>query len=181
MFERFTPDARAAVKCAQEEARSLRHPSIGTEHLVLAMLAGECLGGQLLRARGMSQQAARKRLEDWDGTGGRLDPGALAAIGIDLEAVRRAAEDRFGTGALSGGTTPMPRGHLPFTKHAKKVLELAVRESVATDAGEINSGHLLLGVIAEHDGLGARLILDADLDLDDLRREARSRAAHRAA
>ncbi len=178
MFERFTTDARAAVMTAQQEARALRHPVIGTEHLVLGMLGTECLGGRLLRTRGMSATVARRRLQ---GSADGLDPGALAAIGVDLDAVRRVVEERFGTGALGAAPTTMPRGHLRLTKRAKKVLELALREAVATDAGEINSGHLLLGVIAEPQCLGARLIGDAGVDVDALRGEARIRAAHRAA
>ena len=39
MFERFTAEARQSVQRAQEEARELRHPSIGTEHLLLGMAA----------------------------------------------------------------------------------------------------------------------------------------------
>jgi plasmid stability protein len=38
-FNRFTPAARAAVRAAQEEARSLGHDHIGTEHLLLGVLA----------------------------------------------------------------------------------------------------------------------------------------------
>ena len=39
MFERFTTEARTAVVRAQTEARSLGHGWIGTEHLLLALLA----------------------------------------------------------------------------------------------------------------------------------------------
>ena len=39
MFERFTTEARQTVVGAQTEARRLRHRWIGTEHLLLALLA----------------------------------------------------------------------------------------------------------------------------------------------
>jgi predicted DNA-binding transcriptional regulator AlpA len=39
MFGRFSPEARAVVIRAQEEARTLRHAYIGTEHLLLALLS----------------------------------------------------------------------------------------------------------------------------------------------
>jgi ATP-dependent Clp protease ATP-binding subunit ClpA len=39
MFERFTDGARASVVLAQEQARRLRHSYIGTEHLLLGLLA----------------------------------------------------------------------------------------------------------------------------------------------
>lgn len=38
MFERFTGDARQVVVLAQEQARELRHPYIGTEHLLLGLV-----------------------------------------------------------------------------------------------------------------------------------------------
>src|SRR5215469_10408732 len=39
MFERFTAEARRAIVQAQEEARRLQHNYIGTEHLLLGLLA----------------------------------------------------------------------------------------------------------------------------------------------
>ncbi len=38
MFERFTEAARQVVVVAQDEARLLKHPSVGTEHLLLGMV-----------------------------------------------------------------------------------------------------------------------------------------------
>ncbi|HEY4412839.1 MAG TPA: Clp protease N-terminal domain-containing protein [Gaiellaceae bacterium] len=38
-LNRFTPMARAAIRAAQEEARGLGHDHIGTEHLLLGVLA----------------------------------------------------------------------------------------------------------------------------------------------
>src|SRR5947209_17934049 len=39
LFTRFTPRARASVAHAQEAARRLRHGSIGTEHVLLGLMA----------------------------------------------------------------------------------------------------------------------------------------------
>ncbi|MGI8666005.1 MAG: Clp protease N-terminal domain-containing protein [Jatrophihabitans sp.] len=181
MFERFTGRARTVVAGAQDEARNLRQPFIGTEHLLLSLLAHEGLGQELLVARGMTAEATRTRLRAEEDPDGRLDPAALATLGIDLGQVRRAAEQQFGPGALSAGAKPMPQGHLPFNKQAKKVLELAVREAMAAHCQTINSGHLLLGVLAEGDGLGARLILEAGVQAAELTAEARLRAGQQAA
>src|SRR5690606_39747129 len=38
MFERFTDHARRVVVLAQEEARSLQHNYIGTEHILLGLI-----------------------------------------------------------------------------------------------------------------------------------------------
>ncbi len=60
MFERFTDRARTVVVMAQEEARGLGHPYIGTEHLLLGLLAeGNGVGAQVLNARGISLEVVR--------------------------------------------------------------------------------------------------------------------------
>jgi ATP-dependent Clp protease ATP-binding subunit ClpA len=41
MFERFTDRARRSIVLAQEEARRLQHNYIGTEHVLLGLLAEE--------------------------------------------------------------------------------------------------------------------------------------------
>jgi ATP-dependent Clp protease ATP-binding subunit ClpC len=41
MFERFTGYGRQIVRAAQEEARSLGHGYVGTEHLLLALLRSD--------------------------------------------------------------------------------------------------------------------------------------------
>ena len=38
MFEGFTDEARRVVVMAQQEARELHHPFVGTEHLLLGLL-----------------------------------------------------------------------------------------------------------------------------------------------
>lgn len=179
MFERFTAEARQIVVRAQDEARGLRHPWIGTEHLLLGMLTGPGDGGELLAARAMTAEWVRQQLRGPAGDN-KLDAAALRMLGIDLDEVRRAAEEQFGPGALEMGK-PMPRGHLPFTKRSKKVLELAVREAQALQSEQINSVHLLLGMLREHDGLGARLIERACPDIVALNTDAHERAGRRAA
>lgn len=180
MFERFTAEARQIVVRAQDEARGLRHPWIGTEHLLLGMLTGPGDGGELLGSRAMTAEWVRQELRGPVGQN-LLDAAALRMLGIDLDEVRRAAEEQFGPGALEVGAKPMPRGHIPFTKRAKKVLELAVRESQALHSERINSVHLLLGMLREHDGLGAQLIERACPDVAALDAEARERAGRQAA
>jgi len=63
MFERFTDRARRAVVSAQEEARRLQHNYIGTEHVLLGLLAVQ--GGvafKVLDRFGMSQEGVREEV-----------------------------------------------------------------------------------------------------------------------
>jgi ATP-dependent Clp protease ATP-binding subunit ClpA len=70
MFERFTDQARRVVVLAQEEARLLGHGYIGTEHILLGLLAeGEGLAFQALASLGISLDAAREQVAEIIGEG----------------------------------------------------------------------------------------------------------------
>src|SRR6202050_3684069 len=60
MFERFTERARQVVVLAQEEARTLRHDYIGTEHILLGLLREEeGLAARVLESLGLSADRVR--------------------------------------------------------------------------------------------------------------------------
>lgn len=64
MFERFTDRARRVVVRAQEEARALGHPSIGTEHLLLGLLDDpDGLAAAALRRLELDPEDLRGRAE----------------------------------------------------------------------------------------------------------------------
>jgi ATP-dependent Clp protease ATP-binding subunit ClpC len=70
MFTRFTPAARRVVVLGQEEARLLRHNYIGTEHLLLGLLAErESVGAQALQGAGITLDIARAGVEQLTGCG----------------------------------------------------------------------------------------------------------------
>ena len=50
------------------------------------------------------------------------------------------------------------KGHIPFTPRAKKVLELSLREALTLRSQSISSEHLLLGLVAEGEGVGAQIL-----------------------
>jgi ATP-dependent Clp protease ATP-binding subunit ClpC len=135
MFERFTNQSRYAIVAAQEEARSLDHDYIGSEHLLLGLLR-----------------------ED-QGTSAR----ALASAGITLEAARHDVE------ALIGRGERPPSGHIPFTRPAKKCLELSLREALQLGHRYIGTGHLLLGLMSQGDSAAVKVLGRLGADLDQLR------------
>jgi ATP-dependent Clp protease ATP-binding subunit ClpA len=173
MFERFTREARATVVEAQEEARRLASPRLGTEHLLLGLLHQDSPTGAVLGRHGLTHDdvaAAVARAS----TGERLDADALTSLGIDLDAVRSSVEAAFGPGALD---EPSPgasrRGHVPLTTRAKKVLELSLREALAMKSRSISDGHIALGLIRDGEGPTMRLLADRGVDPGELREEIR--------
>lgn len=140
MFERFTNQSRQAIVLAQEEARSLDHDWIGTEHLLLGLLS------EGLRS-------------DVQGPAAR----ALASAGITLPSARREVETIIGRGQQASAE------HIPFTPRAKKCLELSFRESSQLGQDYIGTGHLLLGLISEGEGVAITVLSRLGAHLDSLR------------
>ncbi|MGI6452545.1 MAG: ATP-dependent Clp protease ATP-binding subunit [Syntrophomonadaceae bacterium] len=63
MFRHFTQRAKNAVIHAQEEARQLNHPAIGTEHLLLGLLReGEGVGARALLSMGVDLNKVREEV-----------------------------------------------------------------------------------------------------------------------
>ena len=135
MFERFTDRARRVIVLAQEEARTLQHNYIGTEHLLL---------GLIREGEGVAAKA-------------------LASKGVELDATRKQVEEMIGKGNAA------PNGHIPFTPHAKQVLEFSLREALQLGHSYIGTEHILLGLIREGEGVGTQVLIKMDVDLGELR------------
>ena len=135
MFERFTDRARRVIVLAQEEARSLQHNYIGTEHLLL---------GLIREGEGVAAKA-------------------LASKGVELEATRKQVIEMIGKGNTSSN------GHIPFTSHAKQVLELSLREALQLGHSYIGTEHILLGLIREGEGVGTQVLIKMEVNLGELR------------
>jgi ATP-dependent Clp protease ATP-binding subunit ClpA len=186
MFERFTQEARTVVVGAQQEARSLGHGWIGTEHLLLSVLADASSDTATALGRlGLDHETVRERLVSELGSGVGDDE-ALRDLGIDLAEVRRRVEERFGPGALADrpdgrrGWWPAgrrkrrqrcdgPTGHIPFDPQAKKALELALREALAAHDRDIRSTHLVLGLMRQP-GMATRLVTALGVEPGDVRK-----------
>jgi ATP-dependent Clp protease ATP-binding subunit ClpA len=161
MFERFTDPAREVLRRAATETHDLGHGFLGTEHLLLGMLdLREGLAFQVLDAAGVSHDAVRGAVVGL--VGPAVDDEALAVIGIDADAVRRAVEESFGRGALERAVAGQRRAHCqsgpPLTRRTKKVLELSLREAISLRHHHIGTEHLLLALIREGDGVAARVL-----------------------
>jgi ATP-dependent Clp protease ATP-binding subunit ClpC len=75
MFEKFTDRARLVVVLAQEEARTLNHDYIGTEHILLGLIhEDEGVAARAIKGLGISLDAVRQQVEEMIGPG-RTSPG----------------------------------------------------------------------------------------------------------
>ena len=78
MFERFTEHARQVVVLAQEEARTLRHHYIGTEHILLGLLREEeGMAGRVLESLEITVERVRGQVVRIVGSGEEVTSGQI--------------------------------------------------------------------------------------------------------
>jgi ATP-dependent Clp protease ATP-binding subunit ClpC len=90
---------------------------------------------------------------------------ALEALGISLEAVRQQIEEIIGEGETPSSS------HIPFTPRAKRVLELSLREALELGHKHIGTEHILLGLVAEREGVAAQVLARQGATMDRVRQE----------
>ncbi len=102
---------------------------------------------------------------DDDETAGRV----LRGAGVTSDQVRGEIVRHIGSGE------PVKRSSsLRFTPRAKKVLELSLREAIALKHDHIGTEHILLGLLRESSGLGARVLTGLGAEPARLRADVRA-------
>ena len=105
MFMRFTDRARRVVVLAQEEARVLGHGSVGTEHILLGLLAeGEGVAAKALESLGISLEEARDRVEEIAGRGQGTPAGHIPFTPRAKKALERSLREALQLGHNYIGT-----------------------------------------------------------------------------
>ena len=144
-WRRFTNPATRVLELAQEEARRFGGGNtVGTEHLLLALV------------------------KEGEGNAARV----LDRLGVSLGRVRVEIQGQLGVpeGRIS------PQRPMSLSAKAKRVLELALEEARELNPKlglpyYVDTEHLLLGLIREGSGLGARALQSLGVDLDQVRKE----------
>ena len=136
-MNRFTQKAKRVLAHAQTEAERMRKQTIGTEHLLLGLMIEE----------------------------GTIANRVLRDVGMDLEAVRTAVEDRTGIGNQSGD--------MVLGGDTQRVLELALEE--AKDSGQTTVGteHLLLAIARYPICEGMKVLEGLGVTPEQIRRQTR--------
>jgi ATP-dependent Clp protease ATP-binding subunit ClpA len=150
---------------AQDEATAFRHESIGTEHVLLALLADDGdEAARALRRLGLDADVVRRDVLSIVGAGpppgSAFDAEALRAIGIDLDVVRARVEETFGTGALDRAQRARGRcGAAGFgvAPRLKQALERSAQEA-EREAREMTGGDVLVGLSLQRDAVAARIL-----------------------
>jgi len=140
MWQNFTERGKRVFQLAHREALRLGHDVIGTEHLLLGLLA--------------------------DGDG--VVPQIISSFGIDTYALKKEVEEVIGAGE--------PRTEivdLPMSPRAKLVIDLSMKEARRMGVNYIGTEHILLGILAEGEGLAAQMLVSHGMDLAKCRSAVR--------
>ncbi|MDM8009044.1 MAG: ATP-dependent Clp protease ATP-binding subunit [Phycisphaerae bacterium] len=98
--------------------------------------------------------------------GSGVGANVLKNLDVDLRKVRLEVEK-----LVKSGPDMVTMGKLPQTPRAKKVIEYAIEEARNLNHNYVGTEHLLLGLLREHDGVAAQVLMNLGLKLEDVREE----------
>ncbi len=139
-FDKFSQNAREAIDVAQASVRRGQGNLLGTEHLLLGLLA--------------HQEGVVHRV--------------FGELGLDLGLARTKTNDAVRRNELSRGNAVSEQIYL--TPRAKRALELAVEESGKLKDAYVGDQHLLLGLIREDEGSASMVLREVGLTEETARR-----------
>ncbi|HVB62486.1 MAG TPA: Clp protease N-terminal domain-containing protein [Ktedonobacteraceae bacterium] len=162
----LTPRAKKVIELAVDEARSMNHHYIGTEHLLLGLVReGGGIGAGVLQSMGVNLENLRT---------------STIQIVDSTQTARTAQEQATGpaaTAAAQSGTSERSEASVSanrnrfdkFTERARKVLSLAQEEAQRFQHNYIGTEHLLLGLVREGDGVAAKVLTNLGVTLEEVR------------
>ena len=98
--------------------------------------------------------------------GSGVGANVLKNLGVDLRKVRLEVEK-----LVKSGPDMVTMGKLPQTPRAKKVIEYAIEEARNLNHNYVGTEHLLLGLLREHEGVAAQVLMNLGLKLEEVREE----------
>ncbi len=134
MFGRFTERAQKAILLAQEEAKRMKHNYVGTEHLLLGLIAEK---------NGVAAVS-------------------LKELSVEIENTRKEVLKAIGTGSEEEDI-------LGFTPRTKRIFELSFLQARNLGHSYVGTEHLLLGLLAEGEGVAVVVLKRLGVDIKELR------------
>lgn len=131
MFGNFSDEARKIIEDAKEIMLNLKHPYVGSEHLLLSILK--------------NNNKISKRLKNYKITYDKVYEEIIRVIGVGTKETNL----------------------LLYTPLLRRIMENAVIDSKEEDK-EVSIEHLFLCMLEEADGVGVRILMGMNIDIEEL-------------
>ncbi len=145
MDDNFSPRVKDVIAYSKEEALSLGHDFIGTEHLMLGLLR--------------------------DGNGKAIS--ILDALDVDLDHLRRKVEI-LSPANPNAGSHPKDKKNLHLTRQAERALKTTFLEAKLFQSSSINTAHLLLCILRNENDPTTKLLHKLKVDYDGVKEQFKS-------
>ncbi len=133
LFGRFTEKAQKAIILSQEEAKKLGHNYVGTEHLLLGIMAEDTgVGSEAIKEYDLTLDELRQEVAEIVGSSAEVDE----IVG--------------------------------FTPRTKRIFELSLLQARELGHNYIGTEHLLLGLLAEGEGVATMVLKRLGVDTNEL-------------
>jgi ATP-dependent Clp protease ATP-binding subunit ClpA len=168
---RLTPRASKVLELAADHARDLEHDYIGTEHLLLGLLSeGEGVGVAIVQSAGVNLERVWANVYRVLGIPPSQRPDPPWSHRWRDQAVQafRQRLERRQLWSMQGGSQvlgPLVGLH-SFARGAIRAIEEAELGAWWLNHSEVGTGHLLLGLIREDEGIAARALQEAHVTQD---------------
>src|SRR5256714_2171506 len=97
----------------------------------------------------------------------------LKNLDVDLRKIRLEVEK-----LVQSGPEMVTMGKLPQTPRAKKVIEYSMEEARNLNHNYVGTEHILLGLLREQEGVGAQVLMNLGLKLEEVREEVLNLLGH---
>jgi ATP-dependent Clp protease ATP-binding subunit ClpA len=97
---------------------------------------------------------------------GTIGANALTELGVELAKVRTALEFIIGR-----GDSRVAPSDITLSPRTKKVIELAIDEARKLGHAHVGSGHILLGLVREGEGIASGILESLGIGLEDVRKK----------
>lgn len=143
MFDNYTQRARLVVMRSQQVAQQMGHPVVGTEHLLLSLVAEEQgVAAKILGQMGLSSQSIYQQLQEVVGRSGSpqgqgipFSPRAKRVLELAVEEARELGHNYIGTEHLLLGLLREGEGVAAKILHSNNVSLEAVRSTLLAAMG----------------------------------------------
>ena len=147
MNEIFTERAKIALQNAQNEAKLLRHRTVGTEHILLGLvMEKDGIAGKTLREASLTEEDVRDEIEHL------MDYGPKTKGALDGENII-----------------------LPYSPRVHQIMAYAADEARRLKSPLVGTEHILLGLLRDEKILSSQIMKNLNLSISSIRQDIAKR------